>query len=156
MEGLAGQDDWQSFLFSHPEKYPAGQKLLAAGHQRRRRWTVHGGATQVDVVDAHGSGTRTPDLPARPARPRAKQVFRDKAFDPYVDLTEPNVYDAVVAVAMHAKTGSHGFAYAHDHARHGCPASTEVDHGERDRRLFRGQVACRSSSSPATTGFARI
>src|SRR3954471_10564888 len=30
MEGLAGQDDWQSFLFSHPEKYPAGQKLLAA------------------------------------------------------------------------------------------------------------------------------
>jgi D-aminopeptidase len=41
---------------------------------------------------------------------RAKQVFRDKAFDPYVDLTAPNTYDAVVAVAMHAKTGSRGFA----------------------------------------------
>jgi D-aminopeptidase len=31
-------------------------------------------------------------------------------FDPYVDITAPNTYDAVVAVAMHAKTGSHGFA----------------------------------------------
>jgi len=37
-------------------------------------------------------------------------VFRDKAFDPYVDLTEPNKYDAIVAVAMHAKTGSRGVA----------------------------------------------
>jgi len=24
MEGLAGQDDWRTFLFSHPEKYPEG------------------------------------------------------------------------------------------------------------------------------------
>jgi type II secretion system protein J len=30
MEGLAGQDDWRTFLFSHPEKYPEGQKMLAA------------------------------------------------------------------------------------------------------------------------------
>src|SRR4029434_6198779 len=30
MEGLAGQDEWQSFLFSHPEKDPARQKLLVA------------------------------------------------------------------------------------------------------------------------------
>jgi hypothetical protein len=22
MEGLAGQDDWRTYLFSHPEKYP--------------------------------------------------------------------------------------------------------------------------------------
>src|SRR4029079_7974413 len=69
-----------------------------------------GGATQVDVVDAHGSGNPEPDVRRDLLDPRAKQVIRDKAFDPYVDIQEPNTYDAVVAVAMHAKTGSKGFA----------------------------------------------
>ena len=69
-----------------------------------------GGATQVDVVDAHGSGNPDPDVRRDLLDPRAKQVFRDKPFDPYVDITEPNTYDAIVAVAMHAKTGSRGFA----------------------------------------------
>ena len=110
MEGLAGQDDWRTFLFSHPEKYPEGQKMLAADLNAVIDGLFVGGATQVDVVDAHGSGNPEPDVRRDLLDPRAKQVFRDKAFDPYVDLTAPNVYDAVVAVAMHAKTGSHGFA----------------------------------------------
>jgi D-amino peptidase len=110
MEGLAGQDDWHTFLFSHPEKYPEGQKMLAADLNAVIDGLFAGGATQVDVVDAHGSGNPEPDVRRDLLDPRAKQVFRDKPFDPYVDLTEPNKYDAVVAVAMHAKTGSHGFA----------------------------------------------
>ena len=110
MEGLAGQDDWRTFLFSHPEKYPEGQKMLAADLNAVIDGLFAGGATQVDVVDAHGSGNPEPDVRRDLLDPRAKQVFRDKPFDPYVDITEPNTYDAVVAVAMHAKTGSHGFA----------------------------------------------
>jgi D-amino peptidase len=110
MEGLAGQDDWRTFLFSHPEKYPEGQKMLAADINAVIEGLYAGGATQVDVVDAHGSGNPEPDVRRDLLDPRAKQVIRDKAFDPYVDITEPNVYDAVVAVAMHAKTGSRGFA----------------------------------------------
>src|SRR4029450_12068637 len=69
-----------------------------------------GGATQVDVVDAHGSGNPEPDVRRDLLDPRAKHGFRDKACAPYVDLTAPNTYEAVVAVAMHAKTGSKGFA----------------------------------------------
>jgi D-amino peptidase len=110
MEGLAGQDDWKSFLFSHPEKYPDGQKLLAADLNAVIDGLFAGGATQVDVVDAHGSGNPEPDVRRDLLDSRAKQVFRDKPFDPYVDLTAPDTYDAVVAVAMHAKTGSRGFA----------------------------------------------
>ena len=110
MEGLAGQDDWRTYLFSHPEKYPEGQKMLAADLNAVIDGLFAGGATQVDVVDAHGSGNPEPDVRRDLLDPRAKQVFRDKAFDPYVDLTAPNTYDAVVAVAMHAKTGSRGFA----------------------------------------------
>jgi D-amino peptidase len=110
MEGLAGQDDWRTFLFSHPEKYPEGQKMLAADLNAVIDGLFAGGATSVDVVDAHGSGNPEPDVRRELLDPRAKQVFRDKPFDPYVDITEPNTYDAVVAVAMHAKTGSKGFA----------------------------------------------
>ena len=110
MEGLAGQDDWRSFLFSHPEKYPEGQKLLAADLNAVIDGLFAGGATRVDVVDAHGSGNPDPDVRRDLLDPRATQVFRDKPFDPYVDLTAPDTYDAVVAVAMHAKTGSRGFA----------------------------------------------
>jgi D-amino peptidase len=110
MEGLAGQDDWRTFLFSHPEKYPEGQKMLAADLNAVIDGLFSGGATQVEVVDAHGSGNPEPDVRRELLDPRAKQVFRDKPFDPYVDITAPNAYDAVVAVAMHAKTGSHGFA----------------------------------------------
>jgi D-amino peptidase len=110
MEGLAGQDDWRTFLFSHPERYPEGQRMLAADLNAVIDGLFAGGATQVDVVDAHGSGNPDPDVRRELLDPRAKQVFRDKPFDPYVDITEPNVYDAIVAVAMHAKTGSHGFA----------------------------------------------
>src|SRR5262245_52244478 len=110
MEGLSGQDDWRTFLFSHPEKYPEGQKLLAADLNAVIDGLFAGGATQVDVVDAHGSGNPEPDVRRDLLDQRAKQVMREKAFDPYVDLTAPNTYDAVVAVAMHAKTGSHGFA----------------------------------------------
>jgi D-amino peptidase len=110
MEGLAGQDDWRTYLFSHPEKYPEGQKMLAADLNAVIDGLFAGGATQVDVVDAHGSGNPEPDVRRDLLDRRAKQVFRDKPFDPYVDIIEPNTYDAVAAVAMHAKTGSRGFA----------------------------------------------
>ena len=110
MEGLAGQDDWRTYLFSHPEKYPEGQKLLAADLNAVIDGLFAGGATQVDVVDAHGSGNPQPDVRRDLLDTRAKQVIRDQPFDPYVDITTPNTYDAVVAVAMHAKTGSRGFA----------------------------------------------
>lgn len=110
MEGLAGQDDWRTYLFSHPEKYPDGQKLLAADLNAVIDGLFAGGATQVDVVDAHGSGNPEPDVRRDLLDPRARQVFRDADFDPYVDIIAPNTYDAVAAVAMHAKTGSRGFA----------------------------------------------
>jgi D-amino peptidase len=110
MEGLSGQDDWKTYLFSHPEKYPDGQKLLVADLNAVIDGLFAGGATQVDVVDAHGSGNPEPDVRRDLLDSRAKQVFRDKEFDPNVDLTEPDKNDEVVAVAMHAKTGSRGFA----------------------------------------------
>jgi D-amino peptidase len=110
MEGLAGQNDPATFRFNHPEAYRRGQEMLAADLNAVIAGLYDGGATEVHVVDAHGSGNPEPDVRRDLLDPRAEQVFRDQPFRQYVDLVAPNAYEAVVAVAMHAKTGSRGFA----------------------------------------------
>ena len=109
MEGLAGQDDPRTFSFSKPE-YTQGQEMLAADINAVVDGLFAGGATQVHIVDGHGSGNPDPDLRKDLLDPRAQQVFRDEYFDAYFDLTEDDVYDAIGVVGMHAKTGSGGFA----------------------------------------------
>ena len=109
MEGLAGQDDPRTFMFG-TEQYPQGQNLLVADVNAVIRGLFAGGATQISVVDGHGSTNPDPDILAEKLNPRAKQVFRDHPFDGYIDLAVAGAYDAVAVVGMHAKTGSHGFA----------------------------------------------
>jgi D-amino peptidase len=109
MEGLAGQDDWRTAGFYQKEHYPKGQKFLIDDVNAVVAGLFDAGADEVHVVDAHGSGNPDPDVRADLLDPRAKQLWRDKPFHPYVDLSDPGVYDAVVAVGMHAKIGSNGF-----------------------------------------------
>jgi D-amino peptidase len=110
MEGLAGQNDPNTFRFDHPNDYPKGRQFLVADVNAVIAGLFDGGATEVHVVDAHGSGNPEPDIPAGALDQRAKQVFRDRPFRQYVDLVEAGVYDAIAVVGMHAKTGSRGFA----------------------------------------------
>jgi len=109
MEGLSGQSDPTSFDFGTPT-YPGGQELLAADINAVIEGLFQGGATEVHVVDGHGSGNPDPDVRRDLLDPRATQVLRDSAFDTYFDLVAPGVYDGVAVVGMHAKTGSGGFA----------------------------------------------
>ncbi len=110
MEGLSGQDDWRTFSFGHPEHYARGQELLVADVNAVIDGMFAGGATEVHVVDGHGSGNPEPDVRTDLLDPRATQIFRDEAFDTYFDIPETSEYDAVAVVGMHAKTGSAGFA----------------------------------------------
>lgn len=110
MEGLAGQDDPNTFRFDHPAEYARGRQFLVADVNAVIAGLFAGGATEVHVVDAHGSGNPEPDIPAGALDPRARQVFRDRPFRQYVDLVAPDLYDAIAVVGMHAKTGSRGFA----------------------------------------------
>jgi D-amino peptidase len=109
MEGLSGQDDPKTFDFGN-EEYALGQDLLVGDVNAVIDGLFAGGATEVHVVDGHGSGNRDPDIPPDRLDERAEQVVRDEWFDAYFDLVEPGAYDAVAVVAMHAKTGSGGFA----------------------------------------------
>ena len=110
MEGLSGQDDYRTFNFWQPDYYPKGQELLAADINAVVDGLFAGGATQGR--DRRCAWQRQPG--ARPRAGKARQA-RDAAdprrtVPPYVDIVAPDEYDAVVAVAMHAKTGSGGFA----------------------------------------------
>ncbi len=109
MEGLSGQSDPRSFDFGTAE-YPMGQELLAADLNAVIAGLYNGGATEVHVVDGHGSGNPDPDARRDLLDPRATQVLRDSTFDAYFDLVVPGAYDAVAVVGMHARTGSGGFA----------------------------------------------
>lgn len=110
MEGLAGQDDWRTFDFEFPEHYARGQRMLVADLSAVIAGLFEGGAGTVHVVDAHGSGNPEPDVPPGALDRRVTQVIRDRPFRQYVDLVAPDLYDAIVVVGMHARTGSGGFA----------------------------------------------
>lgn len=109
MEGLSGQSNPQTFFFGTPQ-YAQGQQLLVADVNAVIEGLYQGGATEVHVVDGHGSGNPEPDVRRDLLDKRATQILRDSTFDAYVDLVQPNAYDAVAVVGMHAKTGSSGFA----------------------------------------------
>jgi D-amino peptidase len=110
MEGLSGQDEWRTFDFEFPEHYRRGRELLLGDLRAVIDGLHDGGATEVHLVDGHASGNPEPDVPLGALGPRVTQVVRDTPFRQYVDLVAPGAYDAVVAIGMHAKTGSGGFA----------------------------------------------
>lgn len=110
MEGLSGQSDPNTFRFQHRERYEEGRILLTDDVNAVIAGLFDGGATEVHVVDAHGSGNPEPDLLLDHLDTRAQPVTRDRPFRQYVDLVADGGYDAIAVVGMHAKTGSGGFA----------------------------------------------
>lgn len=105
MEGMAGQDDWRSAAAWWPEQYAIGQQLLAEDVNAVIGGLFEGGAAIVDVVDQHGSGNPGLNLPPELLDRRVRNHFHRHD----APRAESNVYDAVVMVAMHGKTGSGGF-----------------------------------------------
>ncbi len=109
MEGLSGQSDPSSFNYGSA-LYPKGQEMLVADINAVVDGLYQGGATEVIIVDGHGSGNPGPDVRRDLLDPRAKQILRDESFDGYFDTPNFEKFDGVAVVGMHAKTGSRGFA----------------------------------------------
>lgn len=109
MEGLSGQDDPYSFLYGHP-KYAQGQRALIADVNAVIAGLFDGGAQSVLVADGHGSGNPAADILIDQLDRRARMATRPTPFDTYRDLAEPDTFDAIAVVGMHAKSGSGGFA----------------------------------------------
>ena len=109
MEGLSGQENLETFFIQFDD-YALGQELLAGDVNAAVAGFFDGGAAEVHVVDGHGSGNPQPDLRPDLLDPRAKQLSREKPFDPYFGPARENEYDAIAMVGGHARTGTGGFA----------------------------------------------
>jgi D-amino peptidase len=109
MEGISGQNDIRSLSFGN-EEYKEARVWLTDDVNAVIEGLFAGGADEVDVVDAHGSGNPQPDILLDKLDSRARMLYKDETFRPYVDLTEEGLYDAVAVVCMHSKTGGGGFA----------------------------------------------
>jgi D-amino peptidase len=111
MEGVSGQDDILTAEPEHVEAYARGRRLLTDDVNAVVRGLFDGGARSVAIIDGHGGGNRQIDV-LIPEIDRRAEVIRRVPVDAYSDLVSPGAYDALVAVAMHAKSGSGGF-WAH-------------------------------------------
>ena len=109
MEGISGQNDIRSLAFGN-EEYNQAREWLTNDVNAVIDGLFAGGADEVHVVDAHGSGNPDPDILVEKMDNRAELVSKDKPFEAYVELTEEGVYDGVAVVCMHSKTGGGGFA----------------------------------------------
>jgi D-amino peptidase len=106
MEGVSGAIDFRYTSFAHPDEYARGRKSLTADVNAAVSGLKAAGATEVVVVDGHGSGNSTgPDVLEDQLLAPAKMMYRDKPFDIYMDSYDES-FDAIVAVAMHAGAGN--------------------------------------------------
>ena len=109
MEGTSGQNSTRSVNFGTVE-YGSAREDLTADVNAVVAGLAAGGADSIVVVDAHGSFNPEPDILVSRLAPPARMIAWPKRFDVYTDLLQEGVYDGIVAVAMHSRTGGGGFA----------------------------------------------
>jgi D-amino peptidase len=118
MEGVSGVTRVEGTDFDAKVDYEAARQSLTADVNAAIAGLKAAGATEIVVVDGHGSGNNEgPDVLESQLLSPAKMISRDRPFDIYMDSYDQSV-DAIVAVAMHAGAGntaghlSHTYSYA--------------------------------------------
>jgi D-amino peptidase len=108
MDGSSGVAKPQQVLYPNPE-YFASRRFITADVNAAIRGLKAGGAGEIVVTDAHGSGnTESPDVIVEQMDRRATFLFRDEPYDPYLEAMD-STYQAIVCVGMHARAASAGF-----------------------------------------------
>jgi D-amino peptidase len=106
MEGLSGASSVRHTHFGADPEYTEARKSLTADVNAAIAGLKAAGATEIIVVDGHGSGnSQGPDVLEAELLPPAKMISRDRSFDIYMDSYDQSV-DAIAAVAMHAGAGN--------------------------------------------------
>jgi D-amino peptidase len=113
MEGMSGATDFRYTTSGHTDQYVEGRKMMTADVNAAIRGLVAGGATEIIIVDGHGSGNRSgPDVLVDQLQSPAVMHYRDTSFDIYMDSYDAS-FDAIVAVGMHAAAGNQVGFLAH-------------------------------------------
>src|SRR5215467_2483746 len=106
MEGISGATDFKHTSFAHSTEYAQGRKSLTADVNAAIGGLKAAGASEIVVVDGHGSGNATgPDVLEDQLLPPARMLYRDAPFDIYMDSYDHS-FDAIAAVGMHAAAGN--------------------------------------------------
>jgi D-amino peptidase len=106
MEGVSGASSVRHTNFGADPEYTEGRKSLTADVNAAIAGLKAGGATEIVVVDGHGSGNaQSPDVFEAELLAPAKMISRDRPFDIYMDSYDQS-FDAIVAIAMHAGAGN--------------------------------------------------
>ena len=106
MEGVSRATEFRHTSFAHPSEYAEGRKALTDDVNAAIAGLKSAGATEIVVVDGHGSGNNTgPDVLEEQLLAPAKMHYRDTPFDIYMDSYDHS-FDAIVAIGMHAGAGN--------------------------------------------------
>jgi D-amino peptidase len=106
MEGVSGATDFRHTSFAHPTEYAEGRKSLTEDVNAAIAGLKAAGATEIVVVDGHGSGNNAgPDVLEDQLLAPAKMYYSDTPFDIYMDSYDHS-FDAIVAIGMHAGAGN--------------------------------------------------
>ena len=106
MEGISRATEFRHTTVAHPAEYALGRESLTDDVKAAIAGLKAGGATEIVVVDGHGSGNGDgPDVLEDKLTPPAKMMYRDRPFDIYMDSYDHS-FDAIIAVGMHAAAGS--------------------------------------------------
>jgi len=106
MEGVSGVTKAEGTDFESKADYEPARQSLTADVNAAIAGLKAGGATEIIVVDGHGSGNKeSPDVFEDQILAPAKMISRDRPFDIYMDSYDQSV-DAIVAIGMHAGAGN--------------------------------------------------
>jgi D-amino peptidase len=104
MEGVSGASSERHTHFGSEPEYTEGRKSLTADVTAAIAGLKAAGATEIVVVDGHGSGNAGPDVLEAELPPPARMISRDRSFDIYMDSYDQS-FDAIVAIGMHCGAG---------------------------------------------------
>ena len=128
-EGISNVCTTEQILFGEA-RYQEAREFLTEDVNAAISGLIRGGAEEIVVTDAHGSGNPEPDIILEKMDKRAIFEFRDEPFEPYID--SPNsTYQGIVTVGMHAFAGSPG-VLSHTYTVHTMLKVNDIEFNEPD------------------------
>lgn len=108
MDGSSGVNRARQVLYPNKEYFDS-RHFITSDLNAVIRGLKDGGAGEIVVTDAHGSGNaEEPDVLLDQMDKRATFLIRDAQYRPYVDAPDSS-YQAIVCVGMHARANTPGF-----------------------------------------------
>jgi D-amino peptidase len=118
MEGITAADEFRKTTFAHPTEYAEGRRSLTADVNAAIAGLKSAGATEIVIVDGHGSGnSNEPDILVDQIAAPGAMHYRATPFDIYMDSYDHSI-DAIVAIGMHAGAGNRTGFLAHTYNAH--------------------------------------